>query len=286
MPARSDDTGWVMWAATIGLQSPIAARIEAALAAGCTRISASAPDIARLAAQGTSPAELGRQLRDAGLEIVVDPVMNWYGGNPFPGPFAEVGFDDTLRICEALPVASMTAIGPFRPDEVPAGDLPDLFAAFCERAADLGAQVQFEFMPISAVADLSAAWAIVRTADRPNGGVMFDTWHFFRSGGDFAALEEVPGERIFAVQVSDAAAEVRGSLSEDTFNRLLPGDGSFDLLRTMRALERKRGLRWIGAEVISPLTAAMAPADAARLATGRVRDLVARVRSARASDTR
>ena len=274
-----DDIGWVLWSATIGLESPIAARVEAAQAAGCTRVSVSAPDVARLAEQGMAPEELGRRLRDAGLEIVMDPVMNWYGGTPFPGPFAEMTFDDELRICEALPVVSMTAIGPFRPDEVPADDLPELFGNFCDRAADLGAQVQYEFMPISAITDLAAAWAIVEAADRPNGGIMFDTWHFFRSGADFATLEEVSGERVFAVQVSDAAAEVRGSLNEDTLNRLLPGDGSFDLPRVLGVLDRKRCLRWVGAEVLSPVTKAMAPSDAARLATGRVRDLIARVRS-------
>ena len=278
-----DDIGWVLWAATIGLDSPIAARVEAAQAGGCTRMSLSARDAARLAAQGTAPGELGRQLRDSGLEIVMEPVMSWYG-RAVSGPFAESSFDDELRIAEALQVVSMTAIGPFGPDEVPAGELPERFGAFCDRAADLGAQVQYEFMPMSATRDLAAAWAVVRAADRPNGGVTFDTWHFFRTGADFATLERFPGDRIFAVQVSDAAAEVRGDLNQDTFNRLLPGDGSFDLPRALAALDRIGGLRWVGAEVLSPVTAAMAPADAGRIATGRVRELIARVRSTPTAD--
>ncbi len=273
------DVGWVLWAATIGLDSPIAARVEAAQAAGCTRVSLSAPDVVRLAAQGTSSEELGRQLREAGLEMVLDPVMNWYGGTSITGPFGESTLEDELRIAEVLQVVSMTAIGPFGPDEVPAGDLPARFGRFCDRAADLGAQVQFEFMPFSAVADLATAWNIVDAADRSNGGIMFDTWHFFRGDADFATLERVPGERIFAVQVSDAAREVRGSLGEDTYHRLLPGDGCFDLPGVLGVLDRIGALRWVGAEVLSPETEAMDPADAARLATRRVRDLIARVRS-------
>ena len=75
------------------------------------------------------------------------------------------------------------------------------------------------------------------------------------------------------------------SLAEDTFQRLLPGDGSFDLARVVRVLDRKGALRVGRPEVISPATRAMAPADAARLAGGRVRDLIARVRSERAADT-
>ncbi len=272
------DIGWVLWAATIGLDSPIATRVEAARAAGCTRVSLSAPDVVRLAAQGTSPDELGRQLRESGLAVVMDPVMNWYGGTSVRGPFGESTLEDELRIAEALQVVSMTAIGPFGPDEVPAGDLPALFGRFCDRAADLGAQVQFEFMPFSAIADLATAWDIVDAADRGNGGIMFDTWHFFRGHADFPTLERVPGERILAVQVSDAARAVQGSLGEDTYHRLLPGDGSFDLPRVLGILDRIGGLRWVGAEVLSPETAAMDASDAACLATGRIRDLIVEVR--------
>jgi sugar phosphate isomerase/epimerase len=274
-----DGIGWVLWSATIGLESPIAARVEAAQAAEFTRVSVSAPDVAQLAEQGTTPEELGRELRDCGLEIVLDPVMNWYGATPFPGPYADMSLDDELRVCEALPVVAMTAIGPFSPDEVPADDLPELFGKFCDRAADLGARVQFEFMPFSAITDLATAWGIVQAADRPNGGIMFDTWHFFRSTADFSALERLPGDRIFGVQVSDGAADVQGSLNEDTFNRLLPGDGVFDLARVVGVLDRIGGLGWVGPEVLSPVTAAMAPAEAARLAGDRVRELITRVRS-------
>jgi sugar phosphate isomerase/epimerase len=273
-----DDIGWVLWAGTIGLDSPIAARVEAALAAGYTRVSLSAPDVVQLEAQGTTAKELGRQLRDCGLEAVLDPIMNWYGGAPFPGPY-QMAFDDELRICEALQAVSMTAIGPFTADEVPADDLPEIFGTCCDRAADLGAQVQYEFMPMSAITDLATASGIVEAADRLNGGLMFDTLHFYRGNPDFSVLEGVPGERIFAVQVSDGAAEVQGSLAEDTLNRLMPGDGSFELTRAIAALDRIGGLRWVGPEVISPATQAMPPTEAARLARDRIRDLIDRVRS-------
>lgn len=286
---RSDDRsgashtlGWVLWSATIGMERPIAERVEAAQKNGCSRLSMSSFDVARAAQEGTTAEELGRALRGSGLGLVMDPVMNWYGGAPpAMGRFGEFSTDDLLRMCEALQVVSMTAIGPFSADEVPSDELPPRFGSFCDRAADFGAQVQLEFMPFSAVADLPTAWAIVEGADRRNGGLLFDTWHFFRGNPDFAVLDRIPGERIFAVQVADAAAEVRGSLTEDTFNRLIPGDGSFDLARALRTLDRNGGLRWVGPEVLSPVTAAMDPVDAARLAVEATRDLVARVKSER-----
>ena len=122
-------------------------------------------------------------------------------------------------------------------------ELVERFGVLCDRAADIGALVHLEFIPMTAVADIATAWRIVRDADRPNGGILFDTWHFFRGAADFDALQAVPGERIFAVQVDDALPDVSGSPWEDTQQRLLPGDGCFELPRVLRTLARIGGLR-------------------------------------------
>jgi sugar phosphate isomerase/epimerase len=268
------DVGWVLWAGTLGLESPISARVDGAVAAGCSRVSLGPADIAE---SGTTPQELGRSLRDAGLEIVVDPVMGWYGATATPdlGRYGSLGVDEVLRMADALGAAAISVVGPFSPDEVPLRELPERFAALCDRAADIDTLVHVEFMPFSAIADLAAAWTIVRDADRPNGGMLLDTWHFFRSHSDLALLEQVPGDRIFGVQVSDGPAAPAASLVEETFHRMLPGDGDLDLVGLLRTLHRIGGLQWVGPEVISPETAAMPPADAARVALERVRDLVA-----------
>jgi sugar phosphate isomerase/epimerase len=235
--------------------------------------------VARAGEQGTSAADLGRAIRDAGLEIVLDPVMNWYGGAPrADSRFARFPLDEAMAMAEALQVVSITVIGQATSD-LPLDEVAGPFGAVCDRAAGFGAQVHLEFIPMTAIPDLASAWAIAQGADRPNGGILFDTWHFFRGDPDFDVLGRVPGERIFAVQIDDAAAEVEGTMREDTQNRLLPGDGSFDLPRAVRALDRIGALRWVGPEVISPVTEAMPPVEAARVAGDRVRELIARVRS-------
>ena len=274
-----DRIDWVLWAGTVGMESPVAARVEAARANGYRAVSIGPLDVARSAADGLSAKELGRSIRDAGLEIVMDPVMGWCSDAPLPGRFAEVPFDEQLRMCEALQASGMGVFGPFREGEATQGELIRKFAALCDRAADFGARVHFEFMPLTVVRDVAAAWAIVEGADRANGGLVFDTWHFYRGNPDFSALARVPGDRIFAVQVADAAAEVRGDLARDTFERKLPGEGALDLVGVMRALDRLGALRVVGPEVISPGTAAMPAVEAARVGRARVRDLVAAARS-------
>src|SRR3954471_14333602 len=139
--ATLDGIGWVLWSGTVGLESPIPGRIEAALAGGYSRLSVSPLDVARAEEKGTSATELGRRIRDAGLEIVLDPVMNWYGGTPrTDSRFACFPADESLRMCEAMHVVSITVIGQETSD-VPAEEVAGPFGTFCDRAADLGAQV-------------------------------------------------------------------------------------------------------------------------------------------------
>ncbi len=201
--------------------------------------------------------------------------MNWHpAGEPSRSRFARFAVDEALRMSEGVGAVSMTAIASST-SAAPVDELVELFGALCDRAADIGALVHLEFIPMTAIPDVATAWRIVRDADRPNGGILFDTWHFFRGSADFDDLEAVPGERILAVQVDDAAMEVSGSLWDDTQQRLLPGDGCFDLPRVLRTLVRIGGLRFVGPEVISPETAAMPAVDAAQVAGERVRALVA-----------
>ena len=265
----------MLWAGTIGLESPIGARVDGCPRRRLPRVTVGPADVIE---SGTSPGSLGSSLREAGLEVVLDPVMNWYGGAPMPGAgrYGEFGTDDALRMAEALGAVSISVIGPFMPDEVPAGELPERFADFCDRAAGFGARVHLEFMPMSAVADLGAAWPIVRDADRPNGGILLDTWHFFRSklrhrppraGAGRAHLRGAGGGRVRRAHDADRRGDVQPHVAGR--RRARPHRASF------ASSHRTGGLQWVGPEVISPALAGMAPVDAARLAGDRVRVLVA-----------
>ena len=94
--------------------------------------------------------------------------------------------------------------------------------------------------------------AIVERAGQPNGGLCLDIWHFMRGGIDFAKIEGLPTSMINSVELDDAAAELKGSLWEDTlFHRLYPGEGSFDCAAFIEAVEQA-GFRGVyGVEVIN-----------------------------------
>jgi sugar phosphate isomerase/epimerase len=273
-PGPAGPDGYTLWAGTVGFTSPLAERFAAAAATGCREVTLSPPDVLRAAGDGTAAAEIGRQARDLGLDLVVDPVMNWYPDRePSPSRFAGVSTDDALRMCEALGATSLSAIATASSD-VPVPDLAGYFGRLCDRAAGFGARVHLEFIPFTIVRTLRIAWDLVRAADRPNGGLVFDTWHFFRGEPEFEVLAGIPGDRIFCVQLDDAPAVPRGSLRAETQHRLLPGDGALDLVAAIRALDRIGGLRRVGPEVISPDLAALPVLDAAILALDRTRAII------------
>jgi sugar phosphate isomerase/epimerase len=267
-------TGWVFWAGTVGFGTPVLERLAAAATVDVQRFSITPIDVEAVAAEGMPATELGRRIRDAGYDVVMDPVVNWYGGAPHPGSrFGRFSTDDTLRMSAETGAIAMNLIGQPAHDAT-LDELATAFAAVCDRAAGIGAQAHLEFTPITAIVDLAAGWDIVRTAGRANGGLLFDTWHFFRGNPDLDLLARIPGDRIFSVQVADARAERLPDVRLDTQHRLLPGDGVLDITGALRVLDRIGALAWVGPEVIAPELAAMPTADAAQLADARVRTAV------------
>jgi sugar phosphate isomerase/epimerase len=271
-----------MWAGTVGFDTPVFDRLEAARHLDVKRFSVTPLDVEWAVGHGITAADLGRRIRDAGYDIVIDPVVGWYGGAPHPNSrFGRFSSDDTLRMSAELGVVAMNVIGQHTHD-ASLDQLAAAFAVVCDRAADFGAQVHLEFTPITAITDLAAGWDVVRTADRPNGGLLFDTWHFCKGTPDLDLLERIPGDRIFSVQVADARAVVLDDVRQDTQHRALPGDGVLDLEPILRTLHRIGALTWIGPEVISPDLAAQPAVVSAQLADARTRDLVARAIADRA----
>lgn len=267
---------WVLWAGTLGFDRPVFERLEAARPLDVQRFSVTPLDVEWAAEHGITAADLGARIRDAGYDIVIDPIVGWYGGTPHPNSrFGRFSSDDTLRMSAELGVVSMNLIG--QPTHDASRDqLASSFAAVCDRAADFGAQAHLEFTPITAIADLAAGWDIVGAADRPNGGLLFDTWHFCKGTPDLELLERIPGDRIFSVQISDARALALADIRQDTQHRALPGDGVLDLVPILQTLHRIGALTWIGAEVISPDLAVQPAIVTAQLGDSRTRDLVTR----------
>jgi sugar phosphate isomerase/epimerase len=259
-------TEWILWAA--GFDCPLEERAAAARAAGCGHVSLSRADFDRL-----SPAAAARHVRDEGVEgSVLDGLVKWLPGRDRPGAADDLGDNDaTIAAAEAAGVASINVLA-MRPSELPVAEMARHFAALCDRAAPAGIRLHIEFAPGAGVPDLATAWQLVQAADRPNGGILFDTWHFTRSGSTLETLAAIPGDRIFAVQISDTAPEPSGTIFDETLHRRrLPGDGVIDFFAVGEVLRRIGALGLVGPEVLSDEQRALPPAQAAAIAVERSR---------------
>jgi sugar phosphate isomerase/epimerase len=159
------------------------------------------------------------------------------------------------------------------------------FGALCDRAADHGLLVGLEWVPaMTNIDDATTALRIVEEADRPNGGLCVDSWHFTRSTNNLDDLRQIPGEKVMSTQWNDGTiAAPHGNsageyLTDCLENRVVPGAGEFSLVEIVTILDSIGSVAPIGIEVCSAELnagpadeAAMVAADAMRrvLATSR-----------------
>jgi sugar phosphate isomerase/epimerase len=259
----------VLWSASL-LSASLDERVDAAARNGFSALTVWPEDLERLQGEGRDPMQVAAEARQRGVErLMLEGLTTWYPYEPPRSTFpsANYSLDDHLRAAAAVGAHDVNIVALFQSTH-PIEALTEAFAHVCDRCATEGVAVHLEFAPLPPVGSLATAWQIVEGAGRPNGGILFDTWHFFRGEPDLDLLASLPGDRIFSVQVSDGAAGYEESLMKDTFrHRRLPGDGVFDLVGVLRALGRIGGLALVGPEVLSVELNALAPAEAARVAS-------------------
>ena len=139
--------------------------------------------------------------------------------------------------------------------------------ALARRVAQAGARVCVEFFAWSAISDLRLAWELVEPL--PEVGLILDTfhWHRQRGGPNVPLLSSIPGDRIFYVQLSDAAAEPGAdSETEAMTARLLPGDGVVDFAQFFAVLDDIGATPFVATEIFNPSMVAELGADRAAVA--------------------
>ena len=275
----------VLCAGTIPLAS-FRERVEAAAEAGFSAISLFLVDYHKARGEGLSDANLRALLADNGLALAeLDALLDWIPGtelgrsaNEAGAEMFQYGEDDFYAAADALGARSINAVAVTDPP-VPRDLLAEAFGKLCERAAAHGLLVHLEFLPWTEISDVGSALDVVERAGHPAGGVMLDTWHHFRSGADAHRLREIPAERIFAVQLSDAPGQAEDDLVEETLRRrLLPGEGDIDLVEVVDTLDQIGATAPLGVEVFSDELLLLSPREAAQRAGNALRAIIARAR--------
>jgi sugar phosphate isomerase/epimerase len=260
-------------------------RVAAAAAAGFAGIGVAIEDYGACRERGMSAGEMRRILDDHGVRAAeLEFLQNWW---------CEDERGRRARANEDLCYAAADALGS-RHINVgcagPRGTLPaleivaDHFGALCDRAARHGLLVAFEFMPWSDVPDAATAWHLVGLADRKNGGILMDTWHYFRGAADPAQVRSVPADRFFVIQFDDAdALQVGGYMEDTTQRRRLPGRGAFDLIGFIRMLDEMGVNAPVSVEILSEEQRSRTLDEAAQLAHDTSRAVFDQARERRAN---
>ncbi|WP_209323950.1 bifunctional sugar phosphate isomerase/epimerase/4-hydroxyphenylpyruvate dioxygenase family protein [Brevibacterium renqingii] len=79
------------------------------------------------------------------------------------------------------------------------------------------------------VSEYDHAWDLVRSADHPRIGTCLDSFHILSRETDLSRISEIPGEKIFFLQLADAPALSMDVLSWSRHHRVFPGEGAWDL---------------------------------------------------------
>ena len=222
--------------ATVALSGNLADKLEAAARAGFDGVEVMEADL--LAYDG-SPADIRRIAGELGIAIYLYQPFRDFEAMAEPLRVrnldrAERKFDITQALgADLVLVCSNTQAAAIDDDRRAAADL----RAMAERAAIRGLRVGFEALSWGTnIRCWRHAWRIVQQADHPALGLIVDSFHTLALRDDPAGLADVPGERIFFVQLADAPFRDMDVLSWSRHYRNFPGQGDLPIGGFVRAV--------------------------------------------------
>jgi len=215
--------------ATVCLSGTLEDKLAAAAAAGFDAVEIFEPD---LIASPHAPSEVRRRADELGLEIALYQPLRDFEAMPderFAANLrrAERKFDVMEELgAELLLVCSNVSEHAIDDDALAAAQLHEL----AERAAAHGIRIAYEALAWGRhVRDYDHAWRIAQAGDHPSLGTCLDSFHILSRGADPAGIRDIPGEKIFFLQLADAPHLVMDVLQWSRHYRSFPGQGGFDL---------------------------------------------------------
>ena len=242
--ARADRTGQA--------RVPFADRVAAAGRAGFAGIGVQPHDHRRSVAEGTSEAAMLAHLAAAGVVLAeVDGLPWWPEAGQSDAELAEAR-DAVLAVAVAFDAHHLVAPMPTLDQDPSDAEVAERLGVAGERAAAVGQRVAFEFLPWTAVRTLEHAVALVRAVGLGSVGLTVDFWHLTAGGGGPESLALLRPAEVVAVHLTDGRRDPSlDPLAETMVGRRLPGDGEFDVVGLVAALDQLGATAPLGVETVS-----------------------------------
>ncbi len=188
-----------------------------------------------------SPRQVARMAADSGLKIALfQPFRDFETSSEdlFRRNLARAERKfDLMDELGAKMILVCSSVSPLASDED--GRTADQLHMLAERAASHGIRVGYEALAWGAhVRTYGHAWDIVRKADHTHLGLVIDSFHTLSLKDDPAGIADIPGEKIFFMQLADAPRLDMDVLTWSRHFRCFPGQGDFDVAGfALKALE-------------------------------------------------
>ncbi|MEV5809980.1 bifunctional sugar phosphate isomerase/epimerase/4-hydroxyphenylpyruvate dioxygenase family protein [Streptomyces parvulus] len=227
--------------ATVSLSGSLTEKLTAASRAGFDGVEIFEND---LLASPLTPEEIRARCADLGLTIDLYQPMRDVEGLP-EEEFARAvrrarhKFELTRRLgADTVLVCSSVSPPAVDDDDLVAGQLARLAGA----AREHGVRLAYEALAWGRhVSTWDHAWRVVRNADHPALGTCLDSFHILsraRGPEDLEGIEDIPGDKIFFLQLADAPLLAMDVLQWSRHYRCFPGQGGFDLAGLLRRVLR------------------------------------------------
>ncbi|WP_030039600.1 sugar phosphate isomerase/epimerase and 4-hydroxyphenylpyruvate domain-containing protein, partial [Streptomyces resistomycificus] len=227
--------------ATVSLSGSLTEKLAAASRAGFDGVEIFEND---LLASPLTPEEVSARCADLGLTIDLYQPMRDIEAVPadeFARNLRRARHKfELMRRLGADTVLVCSSVSPLAVDDDALA--AEQLARLADLAQDFGVRVAYEALAWGRhVSTYDHAWRIVDTAGHPALGTCLDSFHILsRSTGpkDVEGIADIPGEKIFFLQLADAPLLAMDVLQWSRHYRCFPGQGGFDVAGLVRSVLR------------------------------------------------
>ncbi|MEU6308029.1 bifunctional sugar phosphate isomerase/epimerase/4-hydroxyphenylpyruvate dioxygenase family protein [Streptomyces chartreusis] len=220
--------------ATVSLSGSLTEKLTAASRAGFDGVEIFEND---LLASPLSPEEIRARCADLGLSIDLYQPMRDIEAVP-AGEFARNlrrarHKFELMRRLGAGTVLVCSSVHPLAVDDDALA--ADHLRQLADLAQEFNIRVAYEALAWGRhVNTYGHAWRIVEAADHPALGTCLDSFHILSRGSDPKGIADIPGEKIFFLQLADAPLLAMDVLQWSRHYRCFPGQGGFDVAGLVR----------------------------------------------------
>jgi 4-hydroxyphenylpyruvate dioxygenase len=222
--------------ATVSLSGMLREKLQAAAEAGFDGVEIFENDLLQFPG---SPRDVRHIAEDFGLTIdMFQPFRDFDGTTPAQLARNLERAERKFDVMQELGTDLMLVCSNVQPDAL--GDVDQLaeqFGQLAEHAGRRGMRIAYEALAWGSKVSLwSQAWAVVRKVNHPGMGMALDSFHTLALRDDPSGIAQLPGSKVFFVQLADAPWVNTDVLTHSRHYRCFPGQGELEMAKFTAAV--------------------------------------------------